>query len=129
VDGSRLLVWLTRGGARDIFLLSPDGSERAQLTDTAGDEGPGSFSPDGSLIAFSYSTAGGQRDIWVMRADGSQRRQLTDDIADDWIVLPFWSPDGTQILYQRGRRGVYYVVGLDGAEPRKLFGAPSVVPQ
>ncbi len=62
-----------------------------------------------------------------MRADGSQRRQLTDDVADDWIVQPFWSPDGAQILYQWGARGAYYVVGLDGGEPQKLFGEPSVV--
>lgn len=126
-DGTRLLVWITSGGARDVFVLNPDGSEPTQLTDTAGDEGPGAFSPDGSLIAFSYAVAGGQRDVWVMRADGSQRRQLTDEGTDDWLVQPFWSPDGTQILYQRGRRGAYYVVGLDGAEPRKLFGDPSVV--
>lgn len=36
-DGTRLLVWITSGAARNVFVLNPDGSEPTQLTDTAGE--------------------------------------------------------------------------------------------
>lgn len=124
-DGEWLLVWMVSEDSDfDVFLMRPDGSDLQQITDTPGDEGPGTFSPDGSLIAFSYAEPGGQRDIWVMRTDGTERRQLTDDSDEDWTTEPVWSPDGQQILYQRGVRGSYYVVGLDGGDPEKLFEGP-----
>jgi Tol biopolymer transport system component len=60
----------------------------------------GSFSPDGTQIA--YSSAGDDEenwDIWLKLVGQAEARRLTTDPAAD--VFPAWSPDGTQIAFLR----------------------------
>lgn len=61
-----------------------------------------SWSPQGDQIAVTEESVDGQKsvdDIFVIASDGSGRAQLTDDGASR---NPFWSPDGHQILFERG---------------------------
>lgn len=55
----------------------------------------GSFSPDGTQIAFflnNNAPSGEERGIWVMDADGKNRHRVTTG------CHPHWSPDGKSLL-------------------------------
>jgi len=71
-------------------------------------------------LVFSRWTQGSD-DIWVMRLDGTHQRRLTRGPGDD--AVPDWSPDGSQIVFERSRgassRGVY-VMNADGSGQRLL---------
>ena len=104
----------------NIWLMNADGSGVAPLTKMTTARSFGftpAWSPDGKKIA--YVSAGafdgsdvdiGNANIWVMNADGSAAAPLTKLIAaDNGATGPFWSPDGTHILYFSAR-------ALDGSD-------------
>ena len=55
-----------------------------------------------------------------MNADGSDVRRLTDDPAEEHG--PIWSPDGSSIMFTRGRPAVseVYVMTADGSDQRNI---------
>ncbi len=123
-DGSRLLYSEIDVEANEtrLYLIDPDGSNRRQLTDGPRDIW-GSWSPDGTRIAFASRTDGNE-DIWVMNADGSGKLRLTDDPAKD--SAPCWSPDGTTIAFTSEREGAsrIFLMDADGSNPRRISAGP-----
>jgi Tol biopolymer transport system component len=78
--------------------------------------GAGSFSPDGTQIAYASAGENGENwDIWVKIVGQAEARRLTTDVAAE--DLPAWSPDGTQIAFLRylgggvSRSGPYWATG------------------
>lgn len=77
-------------------------------------------SDGGGLIAFVRE--GAQRGIYTMTPSGSDLRRLTD--GEDY--RPRWSPDGTQIVFQRffgaegALRSFLYVMDADGSGLRRV---------
>jgi dipeptidyl aminopeptidase/acylaminoacyl peptidase/uncharacterized Zn finger protein (UPF0148 family) len=100
-------------GNWEVFVMNPDGTQVRQLTDNDNDDRCGSWSPDGSRIAFASDRDGGD-EIFVMNADGTEVRQLTDN--DSWDHWPAWSPDGSRIAFVSDRDGgpEVFVMNADG---------------
>jgi serine/threonine protein kinase len=75
------------------------------------------LSPDGRWLVF--QAAEPQEDLFVTRSDGGGLRQLTNDAFKD--RYPHWAPDGSRILFQSNRGGLYEVWSLrpDGSGLRR----------
>jgi len=98
----------------------------------------GSFSPDGTQIAFaSTGERGDNWDIWLQIVGEAEARRLTTDPAVD--EFPAWSPDGKQIAFVRfvpgpwargaargaGHAGAIYLVSPLGGPERRLSDFPT----
>jgi WD40 repeat protein len=70
-------------------------------------------SPDGAWLVLWASSP--SEDLLLIRPDGSELRQLTNDLARD--RTPFWSPDGSRILFASDRSGKYeaWTIRADGS--------------
>lgn len=84
-----------RNGHYQIFTVSPDGSNRKQLTNDPGQNWMPAWSPDGKRLAYVSRFSGGMQ-IRVMNADGTNNQQLPIE-GVSWV--PSWSPEGTRIAY------------------------------
>lgn len=77
------------------------------------------FSNDGNSVAYgSYP----EEILWKANADGSNPVQLTDPLM--FVLLPRWSPDGTQIVFTgaspSGGSRIYIVSSEGGSPPKRL---------
>ena len=78
------------GGRNDIYVAGFDGRPPAQLTREVGNNESPSWSPDGSMIAFSTNREGRAR-IYVMTAFGTDQRKLLTLPGEQ--TNPQWSPN------------------------------------
>jgi len=91
----------------DIWLISADGTDLTQLTNTQKVvEGIPSFSKDGKQIAYVSNEGdsgkplrGGDYNIWVMNIDGTQKQQLTE--LGSWDSWPQFENGGVYFLSGR----------------------------
>ena len=112
-----------------LFRVPLDGSRISVIADTSSSYmGWATFSPDGTMIAFSDAECGGSSCtnwIGLVRVSDGQVTRLTTDGGES----PAWSPDGRSIAYTVGASeaaGVY-VVAIAGGAPRRLTTAGSSV--
>ena len=124
----------------DIYEADTNGTLLRNLTQSPGYDAEGSWSPDGSRIAFASNRRAYQEtltpeeqkilagdasyfmDIYLMDADGSNVRRLTDSPGYDGG--PFFSPDGQRIVWRRfDEKGVtaeIWTMRLDGSDKRQI---------
>jgi eukaryotic-like serine/threonine-protein kinase len=77
------------------------------------------FSRDGKWIAYVSHPDGA---LWRSRSDGSERVQLTFPPVS--VMLPHWSPDGTQIVYtdtQGGQSWKTFLISAQGGTPEQML--------
>lgn len=76
-------------------------------------------SPDGRLLALDLLGV-----LWVCSASGGTARRLTSDLYD--IAQPDWSPDGSTIVFQSYRDGVFnlWTIRPDGSAITQLTTGP-----
>lgn len=89
-----------------------------QVTFSLDLDGFPSFSPDGTMLAYS-SLQKSKLDLFVRSfAPGSQTRQVTNDGHQN--VQPDWSPDGQYLAYHSIARGGIWVVPSAGGTTRQI---------
>jgi serine/threonine protein kinase/Tol biopolymer transport system component len=109
-DGKRIVYRLSRGGYRNLFWRSADGTgEEERLTTSENIQGPGSFSHDRKWLAFYEIAPTTGYDIWVLPVDGDHKPQpfLNTPFNEG---VPRFSPDGPFLAYssdKSGRREIY----------------------
>lgn len=118
----------------DLCLVRADekfGSSERCLTHTREDEGPASWSPDGTRLVYGKARAAKTRpgnyrqvneDIVVFSLTTGRAKMLMR--APFWDSLPAWSPDGRTIAFTRrvseSGPGRTYLVDADGRHVRPL---------
>ena len=80
----------------DIWMMSWDGTESVQLTNSPDGENNPKWSPDGKFISFTAARNGGTNQIYLLNRLGGEAIKLTDVKGElgDYA----WSPDGKKIL-------------------------------
>jgi Tol biopolymer transport system component len=118
-DGSKIAYFaLSDSWYRHIWVMNSDGSGKTQLTFGNVVDESGSFSPDGTKIAFSRY---GLRDIdgsdlMMMNADGTSIQQLTS--TGLCRLTPKWSHNGQKLAFYYGGAGTntneIHIMNTDG---------------
>ncbi len=98
-DGKWITFTSYRDGPPNLYRKWADGDSPAErLTTSQFQHWSGSWSPDGSVLAFSVTDSVQPGDIWIlpMNADREPRPLVTSDYA---YLSPAFSPDGKWVAY------------------------------
>ena len=109
-DGKHVTFVSRQGGTRNLYWILADGSGAAErLTTSENFQMPGSWSPDGQLLAFSEADPTTGFDIWVLNLRGERKpRPFLQTPSNEYE--PMFSPDGHWLAYgsdESGRNEIY----------------------
>ncbi len=118
----KIIFWSSRDGSSEIYMMNPNGSQQARLTNHRSSDFSPVLSPTGEQILF-VSDRSGERDLYIMRADGlGERPVFRTDSA--YRSNPTWSPDGKKIAYSQLDRGAkftsVYTAKADGTSINRV---------
>ncbi|MFN7948170.1 MAG: PDZ domain-containing protein [Blastocatellia bacterium] len=110
--------------AGDLWIVSREGGEAKRLTTGVGTETDPSFSPDGTMVAFT-GEYDGNTDVYVVPAAGGVPKRLTYHPGADLAVG--WTNDGKRVLFASARNSGtpaprLFTIGTEGG------GLPEEVP-
>ena len=80
----------------DIWMMSWDGEQSVQLTNSPDNESNPRWSPDGKYISFTASRSGSSSQVWLLDRRGGEAIKLTDvkgELGDH-----VWSPDSKKLV-------------------------------
>jgi Tol biopolymer transport system component len=97
-NGQNLLygVNLPAEQRRDLYMIAANGSTAQRLTDGTRLVYGGTWSPDGTRIAY-HARQDEQVDTYILNLTNHQEERLTDDTFDEGSIR--WSPDGAYLAY------------------------------
>lgn len=111
-DGLKLALLSMSGGALNLWVVHPSGSEAKQLT-TKGvssseytvlpynhrEVSTYSWAPDSTSIAYSNALPTGECQIGIVSTDGSGEPRVITSSTSECFGSPLWSLDGKRVLY------------------------------
>ncbi len=106
--------------------MNADGSDKRELYDGPLIDAWGTWSPDGTQIAWTGFTRMGEHDrtaIFVMNADGSNPHSITSEVGDGLDYWPTWATDGKIYFVRFAEPGVLsraFRVNPDGSGLEEL---------
>ncbi len=128
-DGQRVTFASNRNGALNLFVGPADaGGPAERLTTSDYLQVPGSWSSDGSALAFVEHHPSTGRDIWLLRP-GGERTPFANAAFDE--SAPRFSPNGRWIAYvsnETGQAEVYARPAAAASLPRKISTAGGLEP-
>jgi len=118
-DGEQIVASIERDGITNLYLLTRDGAEIRQLTDTSGINVSPAISPDGATMAFT-SDRSGTPQIYVMSLAGGSPRRVT--YSGDYNTTPAFSPKGDKLAYQSRNNGRFdiWTIPVGGGDPAQV---------
>jgi len=118
-DGEKIVAAVARNGVTNLFLLTRDGAEISQLTDTSGINVSPAISPDGDRLAFT-SDRSGTPQIYTMSLGGGAPKRIT--YAGDYNTTPAYSPKGDKLAYQSRDNGRFdiWTIPVGGGDPTQV---------
>lgn len=107
-DGKRIAHISNKDGLINIYWESADGSGSLErLTTSQHTDVPGSFSPDGQLLAYVDINTTTGYDIWVLRLSNRKAEPFLNTPSSE--SAPRFSPDGRWLAYVSDESGRYEV--------------------
>jgi Tol biopolymer transport system component len=94
------IAWDEARSGNQLFVISPDGSGRAQLTQEPLNVLDYAIAPDGQTIAYTATRNDGGSNLWLMDAIGANRRELLA-CPEGACSQPVWAPDASRLIYER----------------------------
>ncbi len=108
-----------------VLLLGGCADDQASVPESPSTPESQLSSADGPKISF-HSGRDGKSAIYVMNADGSNQTRLT--FTDGYDSLPYWSPDGSTIVFQSSKErdtpAQLYLMNADGSNVRQITKDP-----
>jgi dipeptidyl aminopeptidase/acylaminoacyl peptidase len=80
----------------DTWMVSRDGKQNVQLTNSQDNETAPRWSPDGKYISFMSARQGGTSQVWLLDRRGGEGTKLTDVKGE--LAGYNWSPDSKRLL-------------------------------
>jgi eukaryotic-like serine/threonine-protein kinase len=125
-DGTRVVFSslhdANRDGAANLYLKRIDDSGDAErLTHSPHHQDPGSWSPDGKLLAFAEEHQETRWDVWLLDMSSRTPRPLIRTPARE--RYPMISPDGRWLAYtsnETGQEEVYVQAFPDGGQKQRI---------
>jgi WD40-like Beta Propeller Repeat len=84
-----------------------------RLTSLPGNESFASLSPDGNFVVFAWNS-GGPADLYTKAVDSESISRITETPESE--LSPAWSPDGREIAFVRGGKGVFIIAGASAIQ-------------
>src|SRR5271155_605595 len=118
-DGEQIVASIERDGITNLYLLTRDGEEIRQLTDTTGINVSPAISPDGATLAFT-SDRSGTPQIYIVSLAGGDPKRIT--YSGDYNTTPAFSPKGDKLAYQSRVNGRFdlWTIAVGGGDPVQL---------
>lgn len=115
-DAEQIVAAVERDGVTNLYLLTRDGAEIRQLTDTSGINVSPAISPDGATLAFT-SDRSGTPQVYVMSLAGGAPKRIT--YSGDYNTTPAFSPKGDRLAYQSRDNGRFdiWTIPVRGGDP------------
>ncbi|HVE65611.1 MAG TPA: protein kinase, partial [Thermoanaerobaculia bacterium] len=106
-DGTRIVFSSQRSGAGDLYWKLASGTGEEELLETSMRfKVPGSWSPDGRVVAF-YDFSQGHPDIWLLSVSDRKKTRLMQ--GDFEKGNPEFSPDGRWLAYTSSESGRFEI--------------------
>ena len=110
-DGENILFVGNQESSEEIYIITKDGANLANLSQHEATDNQGSWSPDGRFIIF-ISNRDGSDDLWIMETNGSRQTKLLS--TGDRLNWGWWQPlvdenEGETAMTGQGNADVEFV--------------------